>query len=173
MTGCADEKARAFTERLKSLQRQHVPHRQYTSRPTDQPWFGYRCRLEAERKYSAWLHYKRNPTLHNKTLHREACRSMTATSMWAQRRWENDLRSKLCGPGVGSKTWWSLIKEIQGTSHRETIPPLTRLDGTTATSSKEKADLLADIFSTEMTVAETNRSPPQLAQECDQEITMV
>ncbi|KAK4314421.1 hypothetical protein Pmani_014308 [Petrolisthes manimaculis] len=45
LTGCADEKARAFTERLKSLQRQHVPHRQYTSRPTDQPWFGYRCRL--------------------------------------------------------------------------------------------------------------------------------
>ncbi|KAK4290453.1 hypothetical protein Pmani_036646 [Petrolisthes manimaculis] len=173
LTGCADEKARAFTERLKSLQRQHVPHRQYTSRPTDQPWFGYRCRLAAERKYSAWLRFKRNPTLRNKTLHREACRSMTATSMWAQRRWENDLRSKLCGPGVGSKTWWSLIKERQGTSHQETIPPLTRLDGTTATSSKEKADLLADIFATKMTVADPNRPPPQLAQECDQEITMV
>ncbi|KAK3880903.1 hypothetical protein Pcinc_014631 [Petrolisthes cinctipes] len=40
LTGCADGKARAFTERLKSSQHQHVPHRQYTSRPTDQPWFG-------------------------------------------------------------------------------------------------------------------------------------
>ncbi|KAK4317340.1 hypothetical protein Pmani_011604 [Petrolisthes manimaculis] len=98
---------------------------------------------------------------------------MSATSMWAQRRWENDLRSKLCGPGVGSKTWWSLIKERQGNSHHETIPPLTRLDGTTATSSKEKADLLADHFSTKMTVADPNRPPPHLAQECDQEITTV
>ena len=42
LSGRADAKARAFTERLKSLQHQHVPHRQYTSRPTDQPWFGYR-----------------------------------------------------------------------------------------------------------------------------------
>ena len=41
LSGRADAKARAFTERLKSLQRQHVPHRQYTSRPTDQPWFCY------------------------------------------------------------------------------------------------------------------------------------
>ncbi|KAK3871568.1 hypothetical protein Pcinc_023308 [Petrolisthes cinctipes] len=27
LTGCADAKARAFTEQLKSLQHQHVPHR--------------------------------------------------------------------------------------------------------------------------------------------------
>ncbi|KAK3848873.1 hypothetical protein Pcinc_044353 [Petrolisthes cinctipes] len=40
LTGSADAKARAFTERLKASQHQHVPHRQYTSRPTDQPWFG-------------------------------------------------------------------------------------------------------------------------------------
>ena len=98
---------------------------------------------------------------------------MTATSKWAQRRWENDLRSKLCGPGVGNKTLWSLVKERQVTSHQETIPPLTRQDGTTAVSSKEKAHLLADIFSAKMTIADPNRSPPQLAQECDQTVTTV
>ena len=86
---------------------------------------------------------------------------------------ENYLPSKLCGPGVGSKTWWSLVKERQDTSHQETIPPLTWQDGTTATSSKEKADLLADIFFAKMTVADPNRPPPQLGQECDQVITMV
>ena len=98
---------------------------------------------------------------------------MTATSKWAQRRWENNLRSKLCGPGVGNKTWWTLIKERQGTSHLETIPPLTRQDGTAAASSKDKADLLADIFSAKMTVADPNRTPPQLAQECEQTVTTV
>ena len=143
------------------------------SRLTDQPWFGYRCRLAADRKYSAWLNYKRNPTHRNKTLHPEVCRNMRATSKWTQRRWENYLRSKLCGPGAGSKTWWSLVKERQGTRHQETIPSLTRQDDTTATSSKEKADLLVDIFSTKMTVVDPNRPPLQLAQECDQVITMV
>ncbi|MPC51035.1 hypothetical protein E2C01_044872 [Portunus trituberculatus] len=30
--------------------RQHAPHCTYTSKPMDQPWFSYRCRLAAERK---------------------------------------------------------------------------------------------------------------------------
>ena len=162
-----------FTEHLKALQQQHVPHRQYTSKPTDQPWFGYRCRCAAERKYSAWLRFKRNPTSRNKARHRAACKSMVATCRWAQQRWERDLQSKLCGPGVGSKTWWALVKERQGGSHHETIPPLTKQDGTTATSSKEKAKLLADLFSTKMSVPDPNRPPPQMDQECDQALTEV
>ncbi|KAK4327499.1 hypothetical protein Pmani_002054 [Petrolisthes manimaculis] len=107
-------------------------------------WLTSEMESTFEGKYSVWLRFTRNPTLRNKTLHREACRSMSATSMWAQRKWENDLRSKLCGPGVGSKTWWSLIKERQ-----------------------------ADLFSTKMAVADPNSPPPQLAQECNQEITIV
>ncbi|MPD00395.1 hypothetical protein E2C01_095863 [Portunus trituberculatus] len=39
---CTTEKVKedmvtAFTERLKTLHQQHVPHRQYTSKPTNQP----------------------------------------------------------------------------------------------------------------------------------------
>ena len=37
LSGRADAMVTAFTERLKTLQQQHVPHRQYTSKPTDQP----------------------------------------------------------------------------------------------------------------------------------------
>ncbi len=171
--GDAERKARAFTERLYALQQKHVPHRIYTSKPTDQPWFGYRCRLAAERKYSTWLRYKRNPTRRNKDLHRAACKQMVDTSRWARRRWENDLRSKLSGPGVGSKTWWTLVKERQGTSHQESIPPLSKGDGTTATNSKEKAELLAELFSNKMTVDDPTRSPPQLDLESDQTVMTV
>ena len=96
-----------------------------------------------------------------------------ATSKWARQRWENDLRTKLSGPGVGSKTWWTLVKERQGTSHQESIPPLTKQDGTTATSSREKAELLADLFSAKMTVPDPTRPPPRLTQECDQLLTTV
>ncbi|KAK4314432.1 hypothetical protein Pmani_014268, partial [Petrolisthes manimaculis] len=98
-----------------------------------------RCRAAAEEKYSAWIQYKRNPTQHNKSQHRAACRRMVATCKWAMNRSEEDLKKKLRGPGVGNKTWWSLVKEKQGTSCQDVIPPLTRQDGTVATSSKEKA----------------------------------
>ena len=56
---------------------------------------------------------------------------------------------------------------------QETIHPLIWQDSTTAMSSKERADLLADIFSAKMTVADPNRLSPQLAQECYQVITTV
>ena len=146
LQGGAESKARALTSRLLVLQRRHVPHRKYTTRPTDQPWFGYRCRVAAEAKYAAWLRYKRSPTRRNKDLHRAACRRMVVTSRWAMKKWEEDLRRKLRGPRVGNQTWWSLVKEKQGISRQDTIPPLTRQDGTVATSSKEKAQLLAALF---------------------------
>lgn len=43
LQGGAESKARALTSRLLALQRRHVLHQKYTTRPTDQPWLGYRC----------------------------------------------------------------------------------------------------------------------------------
>ncbi|MPC28248.1 hypothetical protein E2C01_021446 [Portunus trituberculatus] len=54
--------------------------REYITRPTDQPWFGYRCLVAAEAKYVVWLLYKKNPTWRNKDLHKVACRRMVMTS---------------------------------------------------------------------------------------------
>ncbi|KAK4288461.1 hypothetical protein Pmani_038511 [Petrolisthes manimaculis] len=53
LQGGSESMARAFTSHLLALQNRHVPHRSYTTRPKDQPWFGYRCRAAAEEKYSA------------------------------------------------------------------------------------------------------------------------
>ncbi|KAK4327331.1 hypothetical protein Pmani_002163 [Petrolisthes manimaculis] len=98
---------------------------------------------------------------------------MTATSMWAHAEVGKMTSAQSCvDQGWVVRPGGPLLRRDKVPVTRETIPPLTRLDGTTATSSKEKADLLADIFATKMTVADPNRPPPQLAQECDQEITM-
>ena len=52
-----DITSRALTSRLLALQRSHIPQRECITRPTDQSWFGCRCRVAAEVKYSAWLRY--------------------------------------------------------------------------------------------------------------------
>nr|XP_053626474.1 uncharacterized protein LOC128684338 [Cherax quadricarinatus] len=74
---------------------------------------------------------------------------------WTQR--------KLASGRVGSKTWWSLVKDRQGYLPDELIPPLNRQDGTTSTSSQEKADLFAEHFATKMQVPDPARDPPWLA----------
>ncbi|XP_063876819.1 uncharacterized protein LOC135109359 [Scylla paramamosain] len=173
LQGGAEVQARAFTSRLLALQEQHVPHREFVARPTDQPWFGYRCRVAAEAKYSAWLRYKQSPTRRNKDLHRAACKRMVTTCRWAVGRWEEDLRRQLGGPGVGNKTWWSLVKGRQGLDRQDTVPPLTRPDGTVATSSKDKAQLLATLFAGKMEVDDPERSPPLLEQQCRETVTKV
>uniref|UniRef100_A0A0P4VTV9 Reverse transcriptase domain-containing protein n=1 Tax=Scylla olivacea TaxID=85551 RepID=A0A0P4VTV9_SCYOL len=173
LQGGAEVQARAFTSRLLALQEQHVPHRELVARPTDQPWFGYRCRVAAEAKYSAWLRYKQSPTRRNKDLHCAACKRMVTTCRWAVGRWEEDLRHQLGGPGVGNKTWWSLVKGRQGLNRQDTVPPLTRPDGTVATSSKDKAQLLATLFAGKMEVDDPERSPPLLEQQCRETVTKV
>ncbi|XP_063875034.1 uncharacterized protein LOC135108190 [Scylla paramamosain] len=173
LQGGAEVQARAFTSHLLALQEQHVPHREFVARPTDQPWFGYRCRVAAEAKYSAWLRYKQNPTRRNKDLHRAACKRMVTTCQWAIGRWEEDLRRQLGGPGVGNKTWWSLVKGRQGLNHQDTVPPLTRPDGMVATSSKDKAQLLATLYAGKMEVDDPERSPPLLEQQCRETVTKV
>ena len=53
------------------------------------------------------------------------------------------------------------------------MPPLTRPDGSTATSSEDKAALLAKIFAEKMQVGDPNRPPPVLPRETDHTITSV
>lgn len=154
----------ALTTVLNTVQQQHVPHRTYSSSPKDQPWFGYRCRIAAERKHKVWTRYKRHPTQENKAQHRRACKNMTRTAKWAKERWDADRRRKLSSNQTDPKQWWGLVKEQQGLTPQERIPPLRKPDGDLAITSREKADLLACHFSQKMTTQEPDRQPPTLPQ---------
>ncbi|XP_045105093.1 uncharacterized protein LOC123500440 [Portunus trituberculatus] len=173
LTGDAEEMTNALTSILATLQDRHVPHRTYLAKATNPQWFGFRCQIAAEAKYAAWRRYKQRPSQHNLTMHRAACKRMTDTSKWARKHWEQDLRRKLTGPGVGDKTWWTLVKERQGVMRQESVPPLTRQDGTTASSSDDKAALLAKLFAEKMQVECPTRPPPVLPRETAHTITSI
>ena len=173
LTGDVDEKTCLFTSTLRALQSRFVPSRTYLTKASDPPWFGSRCRAAAESKYSSWRRFKSRPTHRNLLLHRAASKRMTSTSKWARKHWEEVMRQKLTGPNVGSKTWWALVKERQGLLHQDTVPPLTKPDGSTATSSEDKATLLANLFADKMQVEDPSRPPPPLPRETDHTITSV
>ena len=173
LTGDANSKATALTDCIIKMQEKYVPSRTYTTRPGDQPWFGYRCRLAADCKYKSWKKYKNNPTLHNRALYKNACKAMIDTSKWAQQRWHRDLQQELSGPGVGSKSWWALAKDTQGKTPENTIPPLNKADGTIASSNIQKAELLASMFSSKMMVPDPDRTPPQTRPLCDYTLTNI
>ena len=171
LSGDTNQKSTFLTNHLIKLQEKYVPARVYISKADDQPWFGYRCRLAADNKYKAWLRFKRNPTRHNKNLLRRARKQMSTTSKWAERRWQEDLRRQLSDSGTGGKKWWNIIKEKQGLTRQEHIPPLNNPDGTVASSNLEKAELLGRMFSNKMAVPDPAREPPQLPMLCHETLT--
>ena len=117
-------------------------------KPKDQPWFGYQCRVAADEKSRAWNNYKQNPTRRKKQLHTDTCKRMKRVEQWAMRRWQEDLKTKLTERPTGSKDWWNIIKQQQGFVEEDSIPPLTRPDGSVAIDSIDKAELLASFFAT-------------------------
>ena len=87
---------------------------------------------------------------------------MNNTVTWAKRRWQNDIRQKLNTGRMGTKQWWSLVKEQQGLARDDILPPINRNDGTIAFSNKEKAEELASHFSNKMKVGRPHKPPPRL-----------
>ncbi|KAG0715148.1 hypothetical protein GWK47_012632 [Chionoecetes opilio] len=72
---------------------------------------------------------------------------MKEIQQWAQRRWQDDLKTKLSGRSVGNKSWWTTLKQQQGLTTDDTIPPLFKSDGTVATKNKDKAEVLQTVIS--------------------------
>ena len=163
LIGTIDEQVVIFTMKVLELQQQFIPQRVYKCRPTDQPWFGYRCRVAADKKSKAWNRYKRFPSNQNKQCHVSACKEMDQVQKWAIGRWKEDIKTKLSSKAIGSKEWWNLMVQQQGLDGDITIPPLIKPDGTAALKGKEKAELLATHFANKMTVPDPECQPPTLS----------
>ena len=162
MTGDIDKRVQAFTKIVLTLQEIYIPNRTYIAKPKDQPWFGYQCRLAADNKSRVWNRYKLHPTNRNFQLHKDACNRMRVVQQWAINRWQRDIKSKLTDKDLGGKEWWGLMKQQQGICRDETVPPLTRDDGTVAVTSAEKAELLASFFADKMSILDPHRAIPML-----------
>ena len=162
LQGDVDQQVDFFTEALLKAQSSHVPHKQLTTKGSDQKWFGPQCQAASDAKYKAWRNYKRHPTRRNKQLHREAAAHMEAMQDWARLQWIEDKKRKLRGGNIGSKMWWGLVNDGLGVARDSTIPPLNKRDGSAAISTQEKVNLLAEHFSRKMAVPNPTRRPPSL-----------
>ena len=96
---------------------------------------------------------------------------MKDTETWAITRWQEDLKKKLTGRSVGSKSWWQLIKQQQGFADDDTIPPLLGPNGSVAIKSEDKANLLASHFAEKMQVSDPKRIPPTIPYKTNSRIT--
>ncbi|KAG0727365.1 hypothetical protein GWK47_034802 [Chionoecetes opilio] len=116
----------------------------------DQPWFGFQCRKAADNKSKAWLRYKSHPTRRHKHQHKMACENMKRAQKEAINNWRDHLKRMLTGQSVGTKDWWSSIKQQQGFSRDDSIPPLTAPDGSVVTSHRGKAQGVGTLYKSQV-----------------------
>ena len=171
LVGNVDEQVDIYTKTILDKTNLFIPHRSYKSKPADQPWFGYQCRVAADEKCKSWNRYKRFPTQQNKQIHVDACKRMKQVQQWAIGRWQEDIKTKLTRRSVGTKDWWNLINQQQGLDNEDSIPPLSKPDGTAAISGTEKAELLASHFANKMRIPDPSCSPPVLPSRTNARLT--
>ena len=85
---------------------------------------------------------------------------MTRIQKDTMNSWKDHLKQKLTDQSVGNKEWWSSIKQHQGFSLDDSIPSLSKPDGSLVTHDQNKAQLLAAHFSTKMTIVDPEHAPP-------------
>lgn len=66
-------------------------------------------------------------------------------------KWKTYTKFKLRCIGIGTKQWWSLVKDKQGLLTRERIPSFKKEDGSYLRTSEDKSELLAAMSSNSMT----------------------
>lgn len=84
---------------------------------------------------------------------------MEKVQHWAIRRWEEDTKKKLCAGNVGSKVWWKIIRDKQGTARDETIHPLNLPNDSLAISTHEKVNALAQPFASKINMKNPLHQP--------------
>ena len=146
LDGCIESQVETFTKIIHEAQVRFVPSSEYEQRTSDQPWFGERCRAAAQAKHQAWRRLKRHPSQNHKLQHRQAARTMQETQEWAIGQWNRDIKQKLQEGTLGSKKWWSIIKNQQGVKQDTIIPPLVSTNGELSLTASSKCQKFAGIL---------------------------
>ncbi len=138
-SGDADASATNFEHELERLIRAYIPSRIFYDEKKDHAWLDDRCKEMVAAKRAAF-------GTDEYFLRRDEC---TRGLLQAYNDFVARTRAKLGNLKPSSREWWRISKSLLSMgSAREVIPPLRRPDGSWATTSLDKARLLADTFAT-------------------------
>ena len=139
-----DDVASCLNDHLVNIIERRVPSRILRFRVKDKAWFNDECRRAYNEKQSAyrlWSNNRSDLCWRNFTRLRAEAQSIYDA---AERDYNNSVKETLSSTNQPHKWWTTLKTALFGAD--STMPPLRKADGSITYCSKEKADLLAEIF---------------------------
>lgn len=152
---CAEE----ITSWLSSGISAFIPSRKFQVKPHSSPWFSPACAAAIAHRNHFFHQYQRDQSTANKDLFSEARNHCKSVIREAKLSYQNQIHNHIASQKIGSRNFWRIIKSVRS-SKKSVIPPLFN-GPEVLTSSKDKAELFANLFSANSTLDDTDHPVPE------------
>ena len=140
-----------------------IPAKTFRVRSSDPRWWTPECLDAVTAKARAWRKWRRdinNGFLRAKFIHYVSLAANTLAR--AKHEWEKRIKSKLTAGSLRDKAWWSTLKSAAGEQRSSDIPTLIDEQHHEYTSSRSKADRLAEFFSAKCSLGDRDLTDQDL-----------
>nr|CAH7729536.1 unnamed protein product [Callosobruchus chinensis] len=121
----------------------YIPHTTKTFKPGSNGWFNKSCDTTRLQKVLADRTYLQDPTVENRQADVEAKNQYNGTVRLAKSQHDANIKQKVMSRPNGSRSFWTLAKQIEGNFLRSSFPPITCAD---------KAEVFAKTFAANSTL---------------------
>ncbi|CAH2009755.1 unnamed protein product [Acanthoscelides obtectus] len=142
----------SITEIIHVGMEEYIPHTVKVPRPGSNGWFNKSCDAARQQKIKSDRTFLHNPTVENRQANVESRNKYKAAVRNAKNQHDIKVRHRVMAQRNGSRSFWTLAKQIEKNFSHSSLPPLTGEDGTIVFNSKAKAEVLAKIFAANSTM---------------------
>ena len=163
----AEKCAKEVSSWLSSGIEAFIPSHKYRVKPHSSPWFSPACATAIAHRNYYFHKYQRNSSIENKNLFTKArysCKSILKDAKLYQQR----VHDQIISQRIGSRGFWRIIKSIRN-SKKSSIPPLFN-GPEVLSSSKDKAELFSNLFSSNSTLDDSDHAIPEFPSRTDKTI---
>jgi Reverse transcriptase (RNA-dependent DNA polymerase)/Endonuclease-reverse transcriptase len=158
-TTCAQE----VTDILLAGMEAFIPYSDVSNKAGNNPWFNKTCSQAVELKNKAFHKWKTTLSSESRSAFVDARNKCKAIINQAKADFDKMKCEQLISCPTGGRSFWSLAKAVGRNFCTSSIPPLICPDGSVVSTPKQKADLLASIFSENSTLDDNAKCPPVIS----------
>ena len=138
-----------------------VPHRKFQVKPHSPPWFNPACASAIAHRNHYFHIYQKEKTDEAKSSFRTASNNCRRVIERAKSQYAENTQKSIATQRIGTRDFWRISNSILNRG-KSSIPPLFN-GPEVLTSSSDKANLFADLFSKNSTLDDSGHVPPDFA----------
>lgn len=167
-----DKIANSFCNVITTAATNTIPNKIVTIRPNDLPWINNELRRNIRKRTKLHTQAKRLNTEAAWQAFRTIRNRVTKDIRKSKAEYQAKLIDQINDQNQSPKSWFKLAKRLTQKQSTKTIPTLIQ-EGITATTDKQKAELLNEYFSKQSNVEESNINLPNLNKVTDHSLNQI